>query len=298
MGKNNRGAKRGPKPPQPNSLPTSAPGPTTAPSPPLASSPPTTPSPPPPNLGPTETDKVQNRRINWTLAISLASLLVSVLSACFSCRSSRESAAANALNRAAQDRAAGKVKARFELVEEKDRDPNRDKPFLRKKDGYDQQVFRIESVDELSRWGPYVRVKNTGTEPIDAMKIEVGYFAGMAYGQGVNQIDPAPIVYNETLSREATGFGKLMPGQTAKVTLAPLFLHQITNLKWTDFPDNDHMAILTVNVLCRMVGAASYDRVEDKQPLAFTFHWRPAGFRPTAKHVKELLEHKPSVEIQ
>ena len=257
-----------------------------------------TPCTPPATTVQSETDKAQDRRINWSLAVAVVSLAVSFGSVIFAYRSAKEAAEANTIARAAQDRATGKVQASFEFTEEKNRDPNRFKEFMRQKDGYDQTVFRIESVDELVRWGPHVRIKNTGTDPIDAIRTEVAYLFGSAYGMGVKQIEPIPIVYNEPTSHEATSFGKLMPGQTAKISLAPLFLGQMSRLKWEDYPDKDHIGIFSVNVSCRLVGSTSYDRIQDKQPLVFTFHWRPAGFKADAKNVKELLELKPSVEIQ
>jgi hypothetical protein len=168
---------------------------------------------------------------------------------------------------------------------------------MRKKDGSDQLVFRIESADELMRWSPYVRIKNTGSEPIDAIRTDVHYLFGCAYGVGVQQIEPAPIVVNETSTYEVTTFGKLERGQTATVHIAPLLLNQITRSHLKDFADKDHMGLFSVKLLCRLAGASSYDRMPDEQPEVFTFHWRPAGFQPEAKHVKELLDKKPWVTI-
>lgn len=259
------------------------------------------PAPPPAQA---DTDNRQNSRINAAGLVALLSLVVSVASAYYSYssaeaarRSAAEAAEANRIALAAQDRAAGKVEARFEFVDQK-RDPSLDKPFTRKKDGFDQQVFRIESVDELLLWSPQVHIRNTGTETIDALKVEIGYLTGGAYGVGVRQIDPPPVVYNDAVSHEVTGFGKLMPGQTARIGVAPLLLAQISRLKWDDYADKDHIGVLTAHVYGRLVGATSYDRNEDRQPVVFTFHWRPAGFKPDAKGVKDALDLKPWVRIE
>ena len=205
---------------------------------------------------------------------------------------------ANTIARAAQDRASGKVQARFGFVENINRDPKKFKEFMRKKDGYDEEVFRIESADELIRWAPNVRIKNVGTEPIDAIKTDVHYMTGNAYGVGVRQIEPEPLVYNEKSSDEAATFGKLMPGKTARIDLSPLLLAQISRLKWQDYPDKDHYGIFNIRVLCRLVGASSYDRMEDDSPMPVHFHWRPAGFKSDAKNVKELMEIKPAIKLE
>jgi hypothetical protein len=262
------------------------------------------PAPPPAQLVPqagskeTETDKRQDRRITWSLVGSAASFLLSLASGVFAYRSANEAAEANSIARAAQDRTAGKVQAHFEFIEEKDRDPNRFKEFMRKKDGFDQQVFRIDSVDELIRWAPHIRIKNSGIEPIDAIKIDVEFAIGAAYGAGVQQINPTPIVYSQVSSHEATTFGKLMPGQTARIDMASLLLQQISRSNLQEFPEKDHLGIFLVKVYCRLVGSSSYDRMNKDDTLTFTFHWRPGGFKPDARNVKEFLGHKPQVEIE
>src|SRR5207248_992886 len=116
------------------------------------------------------------------------------------------------------------------------------------------------------RWEPHVRIKNTGTDPIDAIKTDIDYLVGAAYGVGVQQLHPVPVVINEVSSHEATTFGKIMPGQTAKIGLAPLLLNQISRLNWQDFADKDHFGIFTVNVYCRLARSTSYDRIDEKRP--------------------------------
>jgi hypothetical protein len=259
---------------------------------------------PPKPVTETEVDKRQDREITWSFIVAGVSAVLTVASTYYAYQSAQsaaksadEAVAANKIAQAAQDRAAGKVQARFEFVDDQKRDPERFKEFMRKKDGSDQLVFRIESADELLRWSPYVRIKNTGSEPIDAIKTDVHYDFGAAYGVGVQQIEPAPIVINETSSHEATTFGKLDPGHAARIYVASLLLSQITRLNFRDYADRDHLGMFTVKVYCRLVGASSYDRMPDDQPVALTFHWRPAGFKPDAKNVKELLEKKPWVVI-
>lgn len=253
----------------------------------------------PPAAVETATDKRQNRRIFWTQVGTVISIIVSTASAVFTYSSAREAAEANALTRQAQDRAAGKVRAKFEFVPDPDdKDSSRFKPFVRKQDAYDNLVFRIENVDELIRWGPAFVIKNTGTEPIDAIKVDIDYVVGSAYGRNVRQLEPTPFVMNDVTSYEATSFGKMLPGQTARVSVGPMLLQQLTEFKWQDFAEKDHNGVFSVDVKCRLVGATSYDQVDRNQRRVFEFHWRPAGFKPDAKNVREYLAKKPSVVVK
>jgi hypothetical protein len=254
---------------------------------------------------PTETDERQDRRIMWSIAGTVVALLLNVVlayltfkSAEFAKKSAREAEEANKLAQIAQDRAAGKVQATFDFAVETTREPSVLNNLTRKKDGYDEQVLRLESVDELLRWGPYVRVANTGTEPIDAIKIEVNYLIGAAYGTGVQQLYPVPFVLNDVSTHEATAFGKLGPKQTAKVLLNQMILGQIARMNWKDFTEKDHHGIFSVSVFCRLVGSASYDQVANNRQKFLNFHWRRTGFKQDSKPVKDVLDMKTAAWIE
>jgi hypothetical protein len=109
----------------------------------------------------TEVDKRQDRQITWSQIGAVASIVVSLASAIFAYWAAQSAASANKIAQVAQDRAAGKIQARFEFVDDQKRDPERFKEFMRRKDGSDQLVFRIESADEPMPWAPYVRIRNT-----------------------------------------------------------------------------------------------------------------------------------------
>lgn len=244
---------------------------------------------PPRSISQKEVDERQDRRITWAQRIAWASALFTLVSAGAACWSAWSAHSAYKLT-------SGKVRARLEFVEQKT-GKERFKQFMRTKDGSDQLVFRIESADELARWGPYVHIKNIGGEPIDAIKTEVRYDFGAAYGRDVQQIEPGPIVFNEPSTFEATAFGKLDPGQTAKVYVASLLLHQMMGANFKPYADKDQIGFFAVNVLGRLAGASSYDRMPEDRPVMFSFHWRPAGFKPDADNVKELLAKKPWIVI-
>ncbi|CAN5266933.1 hypothetical protein BH10PLA2_BH10PLA2_00980 [soil metagenome] len=246
------------------------------------------PTPPLKPINQAELDARQNRWIKLCIAGNVASFLLNVALAWFAWSSSQSA-------QHAVDLVSGKVRAGLEFVDQKG-DEARLKEFMRKKDGEDSIVFRIESADELMRWGPYIQFKNGGADPIDAIKIEVKWEFGAPYGAGVKQILPPPIIVNEKSDFEMTGFGKLDSEKTAKVHLAPLLLQQITRLDFKQFAEKDSVGMFSVTAYGRLAGALSYDQMSGK-PRVFTFHWRPAGFKSNASNVKELLAKKPWIEL-
>ncbi|MDY3557594.1 hypothetical protein R5W23_000121 [Gemmata sp. JC673] len=250
-----------------------------------------------------ETDRKQNSRITLTMTGTLVAFALNLVMAYFSWssagsaqRSADEAKEANKLSQANLDRAAGRVTAKFEFLEEKS-DPARFKDFMKEKDGFGTKVLRMDEPEDLLRWGPRVRLKNTGTEPIDAIRISVNYAIGAAYGKNVQQLDPPPIVINEESSHEFTTFGKLQPGKVANIFVSPLLAAQMTRVKFPHYSDKDQTGIFTVRAYCRLVGSASYDRADESQTMCFHFDWRPAGFSSESKSVKDILEVKPWVTI-
>ncbi|WP_439622517.1 hypothetical protein [Gemmata sp.] len=229
--------------------------------------------------------------------ISVIALVFSFASAVFAGFAWNESVTANNLTKISQDRGSGKVQALFDIVSDNLGKPATPSRFIRKKDGYEENVFRVESVDELMAWSPRVRIKNTGSEPIDVIKVDVTHLECEKYGVGVKQIFPLPRYFYDSTNYELTSFGKLMPGQLADIVFTPLVLSLMTRHDWKDFPDKDRKSTCRVEVLCRLVGSQSYDQMPRDKLRLVEFHWRPAGFEQNAKYVKECLEIKPHVVI-
>ena len=256
------------------------------------------PAPVPSPESPSETDRRQDRSINRAHIVAVGSAVLSLASFLVAVYTAFAAAKANRLNGEALDRAAGKVSAKFRLVKDPNRDANLPKEYMRPKVGSGEMVLRLESPDELVRWDPRVRVTNVGGEPIDAVQIEVRHAFGGAYGYGVQQITPLPVIYDDSASYESTRFGKLMPGQTATLVLAPLLLAHMTRDWVPEYADQDRFGVFRVSAKCRMVGVSSYDLAEDREPVTLQFHWRPAGFKPDSKHLKDALKMEPYVIIE
>ena len=231
------------------------------------------------------------RRVPWSHIMTAVACLFSGASAWFAYSSAQSAATAVNL-------ASGKAKAQLTFVEDTTPDQKELERFWQKIDGFGQLAFRIDGADDLARWNPSVRTKNVGDAPIDAIKIEVQYGIGASYGPGVHQIVPRPIIVNEPSTYEAISFGKLDPGQTARIYIAPLLAQQITRLDFREYSSKDQVGFFDVRVLGRLTGGASYDRMTDERPLIFRFHWRPDGFKGDAVNLKSLLEKKPWILVE
>lgn len=195
-----------------------------------------------------------------------------------------------------EERATGRVKAKFEFARTDMYEPAVLKSFIRKKEGFDEWVFRLDKLDDLLRWGPSVAVKNTGTEVIDGIRLEIHLVGGRAYGKGVEQKQPPPIIVTELDVAETTSFGKLMPQNTAKITITPTLLQQMMHSRVSFYPDNDHESYYFAQVACRIVGGSTYDRMEPENFVKLNFDWKPTGFKDDTR-LPDVLKMPLKVDL-
>jgi archaellum component FlaG (FlaF/FlaG flagellin family) len=240
--------------------------------------------------GETETDRSQNRRITFSIVLSILSFVVSVLTYLTTQRQTD-------LNQLAQDRENGKIRAKFELVDEPQVDPKMKAFFMRQKDGFKEDVFRMDTVGDMITWGPTLTIKNTGTEVIDGIRLEAKYVQGQAYGKDVVQILPPPRMTNDHTTFEILNFGKIEPGQTATVYVVGLLADQMDQLDPEYFADKDHEGWFGIRILCKIAGGPSYDQMASDKPKVFNFHWRPSGFKKDSKRFRDLVKTKPSARV-
>jgi hypothetical protein len=252
----------------PASIPATSipPAPPPAPPAPIPPSPSTTaaPTPPPP--------------FKWTL--SGVGTIVAILISLFSLGVNYQQ---RNLNQSKEDRAAGRIKAKFEFTDTDMYDPKVIANFIKKKKVTDEPIFRLDSFEELVAWEPSVAVKNIGDEVIDGLRIEIHLVGGMAYGKDVEQKQPPPIIVPDMDSAEAVSFGKLMPQRTAHIMITQTLLQQMLHSRIPFYPDDDHESFFIVQVLCHIAGGAGYDRMEPPNIVRLHFHWRPTGFRDQKK---------------
>ncbi len=254
-----------------------------------------------------EIDHKQRQKINWALGIAivfailtLAGVVMTYQAVQAADRQAAEAAAANKLTQTANDRLSGKLKAHFAFVDDKKATVENSKRFMKtaKTERGEEEVLRIDSYDELIRWGPRVTIKNTGVEIIDSVRIEVDYQLGAAYGPSVSQIFPIPLALKNQSDGELTSFGKLMPQKTMTIWYAPLLLEQMMAADFGKFSDNDRWGRFKVRVLCRIGGASNYDQMESTREMMKyeLFHWKPSGFKDEKK-VHEIVKMKPYVTL-
>lgn len=224
------------------------------------------------------------------IVISILAMVVSGLSATFAYRQM-------AINQQNQDRATGKIRANFAFVEVQGYDPDSVKEFIRKQVGTGHDVLRIDDVDELVRWAPFVRIKNTGDEVIDGIRLEVEFLQGRTYGVGVWQVAPYPIIHNDTSARDVSSFGKLLPNHTASCFVAPMLLEQMLQTRQLGpFPDADREDYFRIRVYCRLVGQSTYDAIEPQASVMLRFDWRQSGFEDETK-CKLVTKQPPKVIV-
>ena len=201
-------------------------------------------------------------------------------------------------NQRTQDRATGVTKAQFEFV---DSQPKSEllKPFMRIPEGTstpEGEVLRMDTLNELMTWQPHVNIVNTGTELIDGIRAEVWYDIGHAYGPGVKQVYPVPIQATESTIVDISGFGKLKPKQKASVAIMPQILNQMMQASTEVYPGKDRSGLFKVKVLCRLVGATTYDSMEPQKEMRFFFHWKHSVFLDREK-CEKVTQLRPIVNL-
>jgi hypothetical protein len=234
--------------------------------------------------------------VPWAILISLLAVVVSIISLCVSVHQADINQRQFEISQRTQDRTSGKIRAQFAFVEEKS-DPSSLRPFMRKEVGKENDVFRLDSIDDLLRWQPHVSIRNTGDEIIDSLRIDVRYMFGRKYGFGVEQKMPIPIVANETSSSEIATFGKLMPKQKATINLVPLLLDQMRQSSSEVYPDKDQEGQFMIQVYCRVVGASAHDAMEPRKHMTLGFHWSQAVFADHDK-CETILNQQPYVIVE
>jgi hypothetical protein len=199
------------------------------------------------------------------------------------------------INQRAEDRASGKLKAKFEFVEIGNTDPSSLARFTKKTSVATEAVY-LDDVDTLVRWGPNVKVKNTGEEIIDSIRVEVEFTVGAVMGQGVKQKYPPPYVVTQPSIVFPTMSAKLSPGQSAEILLDKPLLEQLLSAK-LEYPDqNECIGVFQVRVSCRIVGATAYDPPDPMKTSTLRFVWLRSGF--SGDQVKRILEIQPTAFIK
>jgi hypothetical protein len=195
----------------------------------------------------------------------------------------------------ADDRASGKLKAKFEFVGIGNTD-EKTLAELTKKTKLDFPAVYLDDVDRLVRWAPYVQVKNTGEEVIDGIQVVMDFMIGGVMGKGVTQITPQPYVVTQPTILLPTMSAKLMPGQTARIPLLKPLVEQIRGTGRTPYPEQEEcFGAFRVSVYCRMFNSPAYDAPDKLKATTLYFAWLRSGFE--GEQAKKILETQPRVRI-
>jgi hypothetical protein len=176
-----------------------------------------------------------DNQTGWTVAtkISLLALFVSTLSFGVSFYNMQ-------LTQMAQDRATGKIKAKFEFVGVGNTDEKSLAPFYKKSKLGFETVY-IDDVEHLIKWNPFIEIKNTGEEVIDGIRVEVRFTSGMVV---TPKAAPTPYVLNEAIDLDLTLKEKVHPGQTAKVSMMKPLLGQMVQAQTQELADREPLGTL------------------------------------------------------
>lgn len=263
---------------------------------------------PPMNTGGVPVKEPQARTSWWTTgdyvglgggAIALFGLVVAIL-AWTEARESRKIAAeAQTLSQKSYDRASGKVGAKFAIVGFSPPPDKLPDPIKYRVSGQDE--VRLSSLPHLRLMSPRVRLKNTGEEPIDAVRLETKTeLVGVEFGGKIAEKEFGMMAAwrHGHVETEDIPFGrKLLPGETASVPLTRGLLSQMMRLHAPEAADKNNFVRFDVRCYGRVVGATAFDNADGGARSAIRFVWVPNGF--PEDEIKKFLEtERAAVEVE
>jgi hypothetical protein len=193
-------------------------------------------------------------------------------------------------------RASGKIRAKLSVrfVPEQSKVPA---PY-HKKNKFLQDAIAFKDLNSLQWLNPCVIIKNTGDEPIDAIRVKtrfVGGFIDVIDAPPDVQRGKTPYVVRQAEDEEYILSEKLMPGKEARVSIVKGLVGQMVQAQATDQRiTRDHYGSFQITCYGRIVGGPGFDGAE--APIGIMFIWVPKGF-PEGECKKVLTEMRPSVEI-
>ncbi|MFO0938979.1 MAG: hypothetical protein U0798_20950 [Gemmataceae bacterium] len=169
------------------------------------------------------------------------------------------------LTKEANDRAAGRIGAKLELIR---MEPNSSKfkhLFQPVHPGGDESVAHFQSVDELLTLSPGVTVKNTGDEIIESLRIETKELIVYNLEPGKkNDVFPIFRPIMEPVQREDYILSeKFKPGETAFVHIGKPLTKTILQAQEPGKPDWKHYTIIEVRCYGKVAGSPTYERAKN-----------------------------------
>jgi hypothetical protein len=195
------------------------------------------------------------------------------------------------------DRASGQIVAKLKMVGIRPNDRDIPSAYRTKGDLFHNEVH-FNDLDQILAVNPTIVVENNGSEPIDALRVEVQETDGMIDGRDLPAelaTAKTPWVTRQSEVAEYPLNEKLTRGMKASVTIVPGLIGQMSQSQAKDGRNTrDHFGRFKVTVFGRIVGGTTYDRTDVEMGVQFV--WMPKGFpEDKCKNIVETM--KPRVEV-
>ena len=204
----------------------------------------------------------------------------------------------------AADRATGKIAAKFELAE------YRPLPTDFRKEHWVQlplaagQSPYYPDANQLVLNPPVVWINNTGTDAIDAVKVETTFLEGFIDSKRklLDAMNPpkdwykedTPVILRRSERDEHVLQRQLQPGMSLGIPLLRGVLSHIAQAQSRKQTDAMHYARMKTAVTCRLTSSTAYS--SDGSEIAYLVNWLPSGFG--ADEVKRVLDaYQPNLVV-
>ena len=156
----------------------------------------------------------------------------------------------------------------------------------------------MQSIDDLIVLNPKLRVKNSGDERIESIRVETRFVSGVINTIGLpadKQNTKSPWSLKEVEVEEYPISQHFKRGQTANLSFVRGILAQLAQSQNEQLKEQRHLGKFEIRCYGKLVGSPTYDPASG-EPISLSFIWLPTGF-PKEK-CKEIIDGmKPAVFI-
>jgi hypothetical protein len=172
---------------------------------------------------------------NWVAWLALVVSLLSAGGTAFNATTSKRN----------YDRAAGRIRAKLEIVGALPAQEDIPPQLLEVSDIFDAPELTLHEVDDFFRLNPIALLKNAGEEPISEIRLETrleSSFIDMRGDPMERQMRPTPWAFEDATREDYVLGEKLMPGKSVAVSITKGLLKQMVQLQANDRPERWHYA--------------------------------------------------------
>lgn len=201
------------------------------------------------------------------------------------------------VSKEANDRAAGRIVPRFEIVKLVPH-PDKLRPLFQPvhpADGTSLAHFR--HVDDLLSFDPSLVVRNTGDEQIDSIRVETQELRVTLIEAGVpaERVPTFRPLLSPVHREDYTLSERFKPGQTATVPVSRPLLRALLQAQVQPDSDVKHAGLFEIRCFARCVGGTVYERADRNEGNHVDFCWYPKGFKEDG--CKRYLDLTPTVKV-